>query len=477
MASCIRNPGNFSYDIITSQVESLKNYGSQAYNQAMAAMRDMQRVFGDQFSPSYSGISMGGSGNDTGIVEPDHSIAFIPPNPAPTFAPEFEDLDFPKENKLDNLDDLDAILKECIKQLSALTEMYPDFIPDMEELFGIEIEFLFIEKFDDFYSKTSIEINDILNSNELVTKLMNGFLSTLETWLNSEDSIGMPEEVRTLLLERAFATEDQQAARAKDEAMNGWLARGFTLPSGPMEAGIWLVEQQSRDKKGALNRDIFIESAKWERETRQLAMEMTTKYRQELQDQYFKRKELAKSLATQWQDYEIKIKLLRFDIYKIRLSIWESLIEALGKVTGQISSTIKVYMERFNVLLELFKTKLQTQLQYLERDLKVFNTQVELYKTAGQFENWRIDPMLKLEQMDLDTSKLKVDLRMKDRELELQKLLRTAEITINALHGIATVGAQLSGAAMGAVNVGATMSSGYSEGNSSDCTTTYSYSY
>lgn len=470
--SCSEQGGNASYSIVSSQIDVLRSYGSNAYNQAMNAMKEMQTVFGDQFGPSDSGVGSGGSGsgNDTGIVDPDHTIEYIKPFPAPILDTALTLPELPPENLLEGLEDLDPLLNDLIDQLQQL-------LADIPEAPDVAIEDRFLLLLNQYYTSTTEQVRDILAGNATIAAMMAGFETTLEDWLNNQDSIGMPEDARNALIERAFATEDQQAGRAQDEAMNAWLARGFTLPGGPLEAGLWLVQQQSRDKKGALNRDILVETVKWERETRQLAMEMTAKYRQELQDYYLKRQELAKSIAGAWQEFEIKIKTALIEVYKARIEAWAAAAKAIGEMGNATGMVIKAKLDRLNAYLELYKIKLQTQVQLVDTDLKIFGSQVDLYKTEGQMENWRVAPLMQLEQLDLDTSKLKVDLRMKDRELEQQKLLRTAEITMNALHGIATVGAQLSGAAMGAINVGASMSSGYSEGNSSSCSTSYSYQY
>jgi len=468
--SCTVQNGNAASSIIASQVEVLRAYGSNAYNQAMAAMQDMKIVFGDHFGPSDSGLSNGGSGNDTGIVDPDHSIEYIKPVPAPVLDTALTLPDLPPENLLEGMEALDPLLNDLIGQLQQLLADVPE-APDV----AIEDQFLLL--LDRYYTSTTAQVRDILAGNATIAAMMAGFETTLEDWMNNVDSIGMPEEARNALIERAFATEDQQAGRAQDEAMNAWLARGFTLPGGPLEADLWLVQQQSRDKKSALNRDILVETVKWERETRFKAMEMTAEYRKELQDYYFKRQELAKSIAGTWQEFEIKIKTALIEVYKARIEAWAAAAKAITEMGNAVGLVIKAKMDRLGAYLELYKVKLQTQVQAVDTDLKIFGSQVDLYKTEGQMENWRVAPLLALEQLDLDTSKLKVDLRMKDRELEQQKLLRVAEITMNALHGIATVGAQLSGAAMGAVNVGASMSSGYSEGNSSGCSTSHNYTY
>lgn len=76
------------------------------------------------------------------------------------------------------------------------------------------------------------------------------------------DRLGLPAAVEDALRGRVMDAEDRNAAQAESQVRSEWLARGFTLPGGILEAKIAAVRNEAWSKKSAANRDIYTETAK-----------------------------------------------------------------------------------------------------------------------------------------------------------------------------------------------------------------------
>ena len=92
----------------------------------------------------------------------------------------------------------------------------------------------------------------------------------------------------------------------------------------------------------------------------------------------------------------------------------------------------------------------------------------EAEKTYVGTELQKLDYLLNVDRFNADTT-------IKEAELEQNKVLQLTKITQDSLDAVARTSAQLAGSAMSAMNVGASISSSSSIGQSSSCSETYSY--
>ena len=83
---------------------------------------------------------------------------------------------------------------------------------------------------------------------------------------------GLPAPIEDALFARARERLSGEARRTERQAMDTWAARGFTLPPGMLQAQLDEVRQGERLKAAELNRDVFIEAAKWEIESIRFAV-------------------------------------------------------------------------------------------------------------------------------------------------------------------------------------------------------------
>ena len=76
--------------------------------------------------------------------------------------------------------------------------------------------------------------------------------------------LGIPAAVEAAMYERAASREEMVVARAVDEVVEEFSARGFTMPSGVQAAREDAVRQDGLIKKLGLNREITIKLAEWQ---------------------------------------------------------------------------------------------------------------------------------------------------------------------------------------------------------------------
>lgn len=451
-------PGDGAYGVIESQLALVQAKGNEAYNTAMSAINTLANLTRD-------GVS------ESGVYQPgtfftsirDTSQEFNKPNTPDSVSNSFSMPADPRDVTGD-LDDIARILDDILTDLRALIANVPTFS-------GVSIDDNFLTLLINEYNLLTSMLDDILTAMPFVAKIS----STLDTWLD-EDAIGMPTDVEQALRDRAFVTEDRKLSQAESEALNDWLARGFSIPAGALDAKLVEVRQQNNDAKGGLNRDVYIQAAEWERDTRKFALEKAMAYDGTLRESFFKTVDLARSIASEWQQNKIKIELAKVDIYKAEIEAFAATARALGDVGNTTATLIKAKIDEQNGYIELFKAKLQGQLGKLDAAVKVFDADINLYKTEGDMENYRLNTIFKQEDLKLEEEKLETSIELSKDQMELNRLLETTKITVGAFDGIARTASQLAAGWCSALNMSAQVSNQTQIGSSNDCQVTYTYS-
>jgi hypothetical protein len=218
-------------------------------------------------------------------------------------------------------------------------------------------EDLFLNTFDSLRSSLGAELQPSLPVEETLT------------WMLSGDSIGIPADVAQGLRDRAFGAEDRQAYQAEVQVMQDWLSRGFTLPGGAMDARIMAVRQTSRDKKGEINRDLWLEEAKLEIEGLRFAVTQGIAYQGLLWDTKIKLWGVCAELANRYLDVQIKVLETTLAIYREKMSAWQT--EA-----GVTRDYIAAKLQSELALLDI--TKSETEIAGLFVDINRQN--VDLYR-------------------------------------------------------------------------------------------------
>jgi hypothetical protein len=241
-----------------------------------------------------------------------------------------------------------------------------------EEPLGMTVpEDQFLDTFNSLRNSLGGELEEVLPVRAVLLDLL------------SSGSLGFSSEVATLLRDRAFSAEDRQVYQAEQEVMTEWLARGFTLPGGPLEAKLAAVRTASRDKKAALNRDLWLEEAKLEIENLRFAVQQGIQY----QDMLWKNKlqlwGLCGDLANKFVDIQIKVLETTVALYNARLSAWKTEADVTNTyITALLQSELaKLDITKAEVdIARLFNDVDRQNVEIYKAELEGVASQVNIYR-------------------------------------------------------------------------------------------------
>jgi chromosome segregation ATPase len=155
-----------------------------------------------------------------------------------------------------------------------------------------------------------------------------------------------------------------------------------------------------------------------------------------------------------------------------RVAAYASEVDAAKTIAELDVTTVKLLLESWQSKLEKYKSELQTELGRIDTLVKGSATESDVYKTKALVETAYTDFGMKKLEYGLSVDKLNADVELKEAELLQNRELSLTKIALDSLDGIARVGSQLTGSALSAMNVGASLSSG---STTSDQYTEYHY--
>ena len=467
--NCPTMSGGGPGELINTQLATMTQFGTAAYHDAVAAMNAIKTAFGDG-GPSDSAIVWPGgwSGGGASGTTPAQSgsISLIAPAPVPdTSGIEFDAPDAPKL-LLGDLADVDTVLADVLARLTALMDEMPEYT-------DVSVQDRFLEIMEIYIVGLAEKLRIVLKESKCNI--------ALDLWLNhaldEEQPKGMPAAIEKAMRDRADDQLTRQAGQQQREASDEWAAKGFSLPGGVLDAKLAALRQQAGDKEAELNRDLYIEANKWERDERHYQIERVIQMQLVKREEFHKQVELAKSIAETWQDQQIKVALALVDVYKARIQAWGQAAEALGQIGSTAATVLKAKLDEQLALVELYKAELLGETERVGTKLKIVDADTRIYGMKLETEKSKVDVQLKLEDQDLELKKLDTSIELKNKELELQKLSEVTKVSVAALDGIARTASQLAAGALSALNMSASLSTGVSYSNGSSCSTNYNYSF
>ena len=459
MSQCGILSGPAAADLIEGQLATVQMKGDQAYQLALTAIGELRSAF----DTGPAAIGMSWNPNPQYSEPVDKTRVFVtPPIPGQTIAP-FAPPDDP-ENVLAGLDDLDDALNDILAELQAL-------IAEMPAFDGVTITDQYLMLFASQYASMAAQLNAVLAACPPVALLY----GTLAAWMQ-DGAVGMPADVEDAIRNRAFAAEDKQAFQAESAVLADWQARGFSLPDGALEARLGQIQGQARDKKAELNRDIKIKADEIERDTRKFAIEKTMTLEQMLTDRFLKLQELARTVAGEWQANHIKIQLAKVEVYKAEVDAFAAAARALADMGQAAATLIEAKLKEQDGYIRIFEAQLKGEETRLMADVKLRDSDVTLFHELVIAEKTELDVLFEQDRLELQRFSIDSNLDMKAQELELQKVLETAKVTVEANSAIARVAAQLAAGWASALSMSASIDNRTSYSNQSECSVSYSYS-
>lgn len=444
---------------INTQLSTVMAMGSQSYATAMTAMEQLATYFERRAGE----IGRWQPGVDAPGATP--QLQYNPPDPVPSKPEaEFQKPSLPSTD-LSGLDDLNNALADILLELKTLIRTMPEF----DE---VTISDQFLSLLATYYTQLSGQLTAVLAEHPTVTTV----LYRLNEWLQP-GSIGMSFEVEQAIRDRALTDIDKALFRAEQDIQDDWLARGFTVPSGVLDAKLALARTEAADRRAAINRDTLIEAAKWERETRQFVIEKGLAFEQVIGERFFKLREESRAIATTWQDNHIKIKLALVEVYKAEVQAFAEAARALSAMGSTATAIVEAKIAEQKLKLDRFDAALRSEVAARGDVVGLFGEEIKLYGARGQIESARIGALENNDQRAIQRNQITTQIGMKAKELELLKLIETAKVAVSSLDGIARTASQLAGGVFSALHMSASMSIGSSYDNSSSCSESHNYKY
>ena len=187
---------------------------------------------------------------------------------------------------------------------------------------------------------------------------------------------GLPAPIEDALFARARERLSDESRRAEQQAVDTWAARGFTLPPGMLQAQLDEVRQGERLKVAELNRDVFIEAAKWEIESIRFAV-----------TQGIALEQAAMNL------YENTVKRL-FEVARFgaesQIAVFNAQVSLFNAQSGAFRVLADVYRTKLDgalAKLTAYKTAIEGQAvkgQINEQKVKVFQARLEAVRSSTE---------------------------------------------------------------------------------------------
>ncbi len=237
----------------------------------------------------------------------------------------------------------------------------------------------------------------------------------------------LPASVAAQMRGRAYTEAWAEEQRAVSQAYDEYAARGFYEPGGLLNRRVTEARTDARKKRQQMSRDVFI------------------------QEQTVAIENVRMGLTAGVQLEQVSVETYRA---QIQFLISSQELEV---------ANARLVIEEWNATVQLYDTRLKGEIARLDETIKIYEAQVEVYKAnaqvasaAGEYDNRRFQLNLAQEQAIVDT-----EMKRQDQNFEQMRYITSVMLEIKKT--LATVSAQLASAAMSAVNIGASLSSGTSE--------------
>lgn len=203
-------------------------------------------------------------------------------------------------------------------------------------------------------------------------------------------STGLPVPVEDALFARARSRESQEAIRAEQSAVDEWAARGFSMPPGMLAKQTAVIREQERLKAAELNRDVMIESAKWQIESIRFAVQQGIALEQLTQNLYANMANRLFEVAKFQADAQIRVFDAQISLFNAQNSAFATLAQVYrAKLDGALSKlqAYKIAVEGQAAIGQVN----QQRVEVYKARLTAVQSNVEVYKAMMQGASVRAD--------------------------------------------------------------------------------------
>ena len=208
---------------------------------------------------------------------------------------------------------------------------------------------------------------------------------------------GLHPHIEAALFARARGRDDEQALKARQEAVDTLAARGFELPSGVLQAQINATIEQSRLAAAATNRDILVQASELEQANLRNAVAQGIACETILIAQHDRVIERSFQAARARLDAEVSLYGIGVQLFNARQSARTIAVEVFkAELQGALA-----HLDEFRARIEAAKAagdynKTQadifaTRMDALRRRVEIFTAQNEAARVQAEIEKLKVD--------------------------------------------------------------------------------------
>lgn len=219
--------------------------------------------------------------------------------------------------------------------------------------------------------------------------------TNISTWLAG--GTGLPDAIWENIWERDRSRERVAQRAARNKVLTEWAGRGFTLPSGPLDAALREVELELSLKEQTLSRDVAIKSAEMEVENLRFAFEKGITFIQVLAEIYAREAERSLQAAKATLEASLSVFNAEVELYKAKLQAYQTEASVFKElVTAELArlDAYKAELEGQKLIGELNLQDVEiykAQLQAVVTGVEVYKGEVEALKALVQSDTAKID--------------------------------------------------------------------------------------
>lgn len=317
---------------------------------------------------------------------------------------------------------------------------------------------------------------------------------------------GLSADVEAAIWDRDLERNEQTLEDSVDKTVQTWAKMGFSLPDGMLAHSIAELQKEYENRRIDRSREIAIKQAELEQTNLFKSLELASGLMAHiigLEIEYEKlvlqAQEFTAKYANEYIDMQIKAYMAQVDAYKARAQVYETLIRAEiakvdlykaqiegQKLIGEINQqTVQIYSEKMKaiaVMIDAYKSEIQAMTAELEMEktkieanklqfdawakkadvaIAKYNGEVEMYKAASTVNISKAELLSKQAEAEARINLAYVELKVKSLEANNREMDLKAQISMQAMKGVADAYSSMASGLMAALSARASMS--YSE--------------
>lgn len=227
--------------------------------------------------------------------------------------------------------------------------------------------------------------------------LLDTLQSKVSTWLAGSEATGLPDTIWSQIWAKGRGRERRTANAAMEAAMVDWSSRGFTLPSGIIDAKRQVQHLKTQEAENTLSREIAIKRAEMEVENIRFAMERGATLVEILYRIHEGQANRSFEIAKYTYGATIDLMNARIAVYQAKLAGYQAEAAVYAeriRASVTVLEGYKTQLEGQRLIGELNKQDVDlylAQWEGVKNAVEVYQSQVEAVATAVQTDKAKVE--------------------------------------------------------------------------------------